>query len=218
MYPQFPLRNIEEMVVPKNLSEDEKRLLKALQVEEDEINQIEAEIRDQAESDKWTEERKFRFTASKFHLISKRQRNHKNFAEILINPKSLTSKYLEHGNKFEPVVLREYEKLMCNRRTPVKVLQSGFIVSKGTPVIGATPDARVVDFGCTDHFGIAEVKCPYSKHHVRPLDACSDETFCMEKSKWQGMQIKSRPPLLCPSTRTNGCDRSKVVGLHCIQQ
>lgn len=110
MYPRFPLRNIEEMVVPGNLSEDEKRLLNTLQIEEDEISQIEAETRDQAESDKWREERKFRFTASKFHLISKRQRNHKNFAETLINPTAVTSKYLEHGKKFEPVALREYKK------------------------------------------------------------------------------------------------------------
>ena len=135
------------MVVPDNLSEDGKRLLKALQIEEDEINQIQAETRDQAESDKWTEEHKFRFTASKFHLISKRQRNHKNFAETLINPKSVTSKYLEHGKKFEPVALREYEKLMCNRRTPVKVLPTGFIVSKGTPVIGATPKQKLLTLG-----------------------------------------------------------------------
>ena len=56
LYPRFPLRNIEEMVVPGNLSEDEKRLLNTLQIE-DKINQIETETRDQAESDKWREER-----------------------------------------------------------------------------------------------------------------------------------------------------------------
>ena len=136
----------------------------------------------------------FRFTASTFHLISKRQKSHKNFAETLINPKSVTSKYLEHGKKFESVALREYEKLMCNRRTPVKVLPSGFIVSKGTPVIGATPDARVVDFGCTDHFRIAEVKCPYSKHHVTPLDACSDAKFFMEKTSDKECKLKVDHP------------------------
>ena len=55
--PCFPLRDIEDMVVPDNLSEDEKQLLKTLQVEEDEINQIERETRYQAESHKWREER-----------------------------------------------------------------------------------------------------------------------------------------------------------------
>lgn len=31
-------------------------------------------------------------------------------------------------------------------------------------------------------FGLAEVKCPHTKFHVIPLDACSDPTFFMEKS------------------------------------
>ena len=44
-----------------------------------------------------------------------------------------------------------------------------------------TPDARVVDFGCVDYFGIAEVKCPYTKYHVTPLDACTDAKFFMEQ-------------------------------------
>ena len=83
---------------------------------------------------------------------------------------------------------------MCNRRTPVKVLPSGFIVSKGSPVIGATPDARVVDFGCTDHFGIAEVKCPYTKHQVTPLDACSDTKFFMEKTSDTECKLKVDHP------------------------
>ena len=41
-------------------------------------------------------------------------------------------------------------------------------------------DARVVDFGCVDYFGIAEVKCPYTKYHVTPLDACTDAKLFME--------------------------------------
>ena len=94
--------------------------------------------------------------------------------------------------KFEPVALREYEKLMCNRRTPVKVLPSGSIVS--SPVIGATPDARVVDFGCTYHFEIAEAKCPYTKHHVTPLDACSDAKFVMEKTSDTECKLKLDHP------------------------
>ena len=96
--------------------------------------------------------------------------------------------------KFEPVALREYKKLMCNRRTPVKVLPSGFVVSKASPVIGATPDARVVDFSCTDHFGTAEVKCLYTKHQVTPLDACSDAKFCMEKTNDTESKLKVDHP------------------------
>ncbi|RMX61549.1 hypothetical protein pdam_00013725, partial [Pocillopora damicornis] len=73
------------------------------------INELETQTRRQAECSKWNEERKFRFTASQYHLISKRKRNHANFAEQLMNPTPVSSKYLEHGQKYEPVALMEYE-------------------------------------------------------------------------------------------------------------
>ena len=180
-YPRFPLRDIYSMVIPDNLSENNQKLLQSLILDEDEINELETQTRRQAECSKWNEERKFRFTASQYHLISKRKRNHSNFAEQLMNPTPVSSKYLEHGQKYEPVALMEYEKFMFNRRTPVKVLPCGLVVSRGCPILGATPDARVVDFGCVDYFGIAEVKCPYTKYHVTPLDACTDAKFFMEQ-------------------------------------
>ena len=69
---------------------------------------------------------------------------------------------------------------MFNRRTPVSVLRSG-LVSKSFAVLGATPDAKVADFGCSVCFGLAEVKCSHTKFHVTPLDTCSDPAFFMEK-------------------------------------
>ena len=110
-----------------------------------------------------------------------------------MNPTPASSKYLEHGKKFEPVALMEYEKFMFNR-TPVKVLPCGLVVSKGCPILGATPDARVVDFGCTNYFGIAEVKCPYTKYQVTPLDACTDAKFFMEQTGVLGCKLKEDHP------------------------
>ncbi|XP_073237731.1 uncharacterized protein [Porites lutea] len=193
-YPRFPLRDINEMALPDNLSENDNKLIQSLKLEENELNDLETQTRKQAECTKWKDERKFRFTASQFHLISRRQRNHDTFAEQLINPKLVTSKQLEHGKKFESVALREYEKYMFNKSTPVKVLPCGLVVSKGCPILGATPDARVVDFGCTDYFGIAEVKCPYTKHHVTPLDACTDEKFFMKQTGDRECKLKEDHP------------------------
>ena len=103
-YPRFPLRDIEEMLLPDNLTEAEKRVIDTLQLDEDKVNQIETETRQQAECEKWKEERKFRFTASQFQLISKRQRNHEGFAETLMNPKPVSSKYLEHGKNMNQLL------------------------------------------------------------------------------------------------------------------
>lgn len=36
-------------------------------------------------------------------------------------------------------------------------------------ILAGFPDARVVDFGCKRHFGLAEVKSPETKYHVTPL-------------------------------------------------
>ena len=74
----------------------------------------------------WKKERKFRFTASKFDLISKRQRNHKKFAVDLINPKPFTSRYVEHGIKYEPIAIQEEIFL------PVSLSRLSFFVQSGT--------------------------------------------------------------------------------------
>lgn len=126
-------------------------------------------MRDQALSERWKKERKFRFTASKFDLIVKRQRNHEKFAADMINPKPFTSRYVEHGLKHEPIALEQYEKVMLSWKTPVKVLKSGFVVCLEMPLLGGSPDGRVVDFGYRDHFGLAEVKCPETKINFKSL-------------------------------------------------
>ena len=113
-------------------------------VDEDKINEVEQATQQQAECDTWKDERSHRFTASRFHLIRKRKRNHDNFAQTLMHPKPFSSKYVEHGRKFEPVALLEYEKLMRSRKTPIQVLPSGLIISKSHPLLAATPDAKVV--------------------------------------------------------------------------
>ena len=142
------------------------------------MNTTEATSREQSESGKRSA---YRFTVSSFQLITRRQRNHESFAQSIMHPKPFTSKYVAHGMKYELVALREYEKFMFNGKTPVPVLKSGFVVSEAFPVLGASPDAKVIDFGYSICFGLAEVKCPHTKFHVTPLEACSDPNFFMEK-------------------------------------
>ena len=72
-------------------------------------------------------------------------------------------------------------KCLLNNKAPVAVLRSGFVVSKSCPVLGASPDARIIDKGCSICFRLGKVKCPYTKFHVTPLEACSDPNFFMVK-------------------------------------
>ena len=93
-HPRFPLRDVNQMALPDNLSENNNKLTQSLKFEENELIDLETQPRNQAECTNWKDERKFRFTASQFHFISRRQRNHDTFAEQLMNPKSVTSKQL----------------------------------------------------------------------------------------------------------------------------
>ena len=180
-YPRFPLTNEQEMVIPRVLTDAEQNLLSALIVDEENIHLIESSTREQSTSDTWKKECTYRFTASNFQAITKRQRNHDSFAQTIMHPKPFSSKYVAHGIKYEPIALQEYQKFMFNNRTPVSVFRSGFVISKSFPVLGASPDARIIDKGCSICFGLGEVKCPYTKFHVTPLEACSDPKFFMEK-------------------------------------
>lgn len=189
-YPRFPLRNELEMEVPDQLTDIQKKVVAKLTVDENKINEVETATQQQAKCDKWKDERSHRFTASRFHMIRKRKRNHDTFAQTLMHPKPFTSKYVEHGRRYEPVALLEYEKFMRNRKTPVQVLPSGLVISRSHPFIGATPDAKVIDTGCTDYFGLVEVKCPQTKYNVTPVEACSDPNFFMEKNGDTNCKLK----------------------------
>ena len=52
-FQRFPLRNIENMAIPQNLSEQELQLIDTLRVDEDQHNSTEKEKRKQAECTKW---------------------------------------------------------------------------------------------------------------------------------------------------------------------
>lgn len=113
-YPNFDQSNKVEVYIPNDLTEKEHELLKTLYLSEDDINTLETETRQQTESTRWKDERKYRFTASNFHLISRRQRNHDTLANNLLNPKDVNSRNFEHGRRYEPIALMQYEKFMYN--------------------------------------------------------------------------------------------------------
>lgn len=178
-FPRFPLQNQGESE-ERNLSDDKKEFVNRLKLDEDEINALEGAIRDQASSELWRSERRFRFTASNFHLISHRKRNHQNFANTLIHPKAFISRHTSHGIKYEPEAIHAYMKHMNDRSMPVDVYKCDLVVSQKEPTLACTPDGKVIDPGCTKPFGLLEVKCPETKFLVTPLDACSDSSFCCE--------------------------------------
>ena len=184
-FPAFPLRHFEQYKKPDGLNRNQEALLDHLIVDEAKLNNIEKTTREQAASQEWNAERKFRFTASNFHTIAKRKRNYASLVNNLLHPKPFTSKQTEHGKTYEPVALKEYGKYMFATRNPVTVFKSGLVVSMACPILAASPDGKVIDHSCSKPFGLVEVKCPFSKFHVSPLDACADESFFAENVNGQ---------------------------------
>ena len=74
---------------------------------------------------------------------------------------------------------------MFSTRNPVTVLKSGLAVSMASPFLATLPDGKVIDHSCSRPFGLLEVKCPFSKFHATPLDACADESFFAENVNGQ---------------------------------
>ena len=60
------------------------------------------------------------------------------------------------------------------------MFKSGLVVSIASSFLAASPVGKVIDRGCNKPFGVVVVKCPYTKFHVSPLEACAEENFCAE--------------------------------------
>ena len=177
IYPQFPFKKFEEYALPENLSELERDLIDSFIVDENCINKTEKGTRDQCASEQWKSECKYRFTASKFQLISRRQRNHSSFAQDLMYPKPFQSRYTKHGTKYEPVSIDMYQKYMKSKEMLVYVFKCGFIILADLPFLGGSPDGKIIDPGSSKPFGLLEVKRPETKFLVSPFSACSDSNF-----------------------------------------
>ena len=78
--PRFPLRKCAPTLQNNQITDVGKNLYESLCIDKETVDTIEKETRNQSNSDRWKLERKYRFTASQFYLISRRQRSHDKFA------------------------------------------------------------------------------------------------------------------------------------------
>ena len=67
------------------------------------------------------------------------------------------------------------------------------VISPNSPYLGASPDGKVIDPGCSNPFGLSEVKYPESNYVVTPLDACSDGSFSLEEVNGMPKATEANP-------------------------
>ena len=184
-FPSLPLDdpNLDVLPLPDNLDEEKSGFLEKLQLSLIYANKLEQKTKQQHGSEKWVQERKFRFTASRFGEIVRRRKNFTKYFQEQMNAKTIKSRSMDHGIRYEPVAKREYVKYMNRIGHPVTVLDSGLFVSPKLYVLGCSPDGKVIDHTAEsneDKFGLLEIKCPSSKFSVTPEDSCSDTSFYLE--------------------------------------
>jgi hypothetical protein len=139
-------------------------------LEECEINAVERESRKQHTSTVWQAQRQWRITASNFHdvatkvnSITKKQNASTTNLVGRLSGKIVPNENvpaLKHGRVMEAIAKQHYvAALKRDGHTNVKVRDSGLVLDKDRPYLGASPDLLV---SCCCGEGLCEIKCPYS--------------------------------------------------------
>ena len=128
-------------------------------------------------SEEWYRARLGKITASCFHKVMTKPRSGGGMSQTALTymreligerltgqpADEIHSKYLDHGNKYEPVARAMY--LATSDRDDHKVELIGFFDHPSLPWVGGSPDMLV------DDDGIGEIKCPYTtKNHIEFLE------------------------------------------------
>ena len=123
-----------------------------LQVNDKDIQRIEAATRLQSKSTSWFAEREWRLTASNFGTLCKitNRRNINKLCTSLLCPNIILTHPILHGRTYESLAIRQFTEI-----SGYSVKPCGLFVSEGFPFLAATPD------GLVGADSVVEVKCPY---------------------------------------------------------
>ena len=154
-------------------------------VNEEEAANLERCTQGQAMSEKWSNERRKRLTASKIGSISKMKattKRSKKVKELLYNT-FRGNEATRYGTKMEERTKQEYlTHQRCMGHPGLTVDRAGLFVSPTNPWIAASPDGLVQDPTNPSHpQGLVEIKNPYSTRNKSLEGACeTTSNFCPE--------------------------------------
>ena len=165
----------------KNVLQQRVREFKiSLCIPDQKMREIKQSTRDQSQSSLWYSVRRYRITASHFGNVYRRLPTTPPQSLVLriLEPKQFFSEATEWGKEHEDIALRKYrQKQQESRHHGLYYCRSGFVISQEHPFLGAS-DAVIHDPTSDNPFGLAEVKSPYSKRHMTPVEAASVTDFC----------------------------------------
>ena len=157
----------------------------SLAVSDEKIIEIERDTRDQRNSSLWFSVRQFRLTSSLFGTVLHRKANTPPDSLVLciLQQKQFSSAATEWGIQNEARAIMQYIDFQhAHGHFNLMVTQSGFLINKKFPFLGASPDGAVYDPSSDQPFGFVEVKCPFSYRNVTPEQASTSRGFCSSLS------------------------------------
>ena len=145
----------------------------------------------QSESSEWLDQRHGRITASNFHRVCTRMRTLQDNSSA--DPSALISSLMgylpelktvavKHGKAMEPHAKKAYQKLQKAYHRKFSSEDSGLLIHRTLPYVGASPDLLVScccgESKCPPK-GICEIKCPESIKDQAPT--CKNWSHLVEK-------------------------------------
>ena len=132
---------------------------------QEQVNLVETETRQQSQCTNWQRHRVGRITASNFHATTHTnvEKPSSSVLKTICHPasQSFTSAATEWGKKNESKARDAYVAIMCKQHENFECTDSGLCLSTKYPQFGASPDGNVSCECCGE--GCVEVKCPYTQ-------------------------------------------------------
>lgn len=169
-------------ITPGEMKEQCEYLLSKLAVKErDELEQVTLE---QADNDRWREERSNRLSSTKFKRVACRKpytSTHNIVKDILysdIGTGNRPNKAMQHGKNSEPIALLKYIEV-CGHTEAVR--SCGMFIDPEHPYLCSSPDALV------GSCGLLEIKCPFTALNTRTIsEAAANHQIGLKISKETG--------------------------------
>ena len=178
-YPKYPFTNTEMKMKTfiDNISDIRKlKLLESLKIDNETVNSIENQTKEQANCPEWFKQRKNRFTASICNKLNSVKTNrglstlaHNIVFERFTKKNNTLERKMDHGKFYEPIAISYYEKYFKSHGYDIKVEPCGLVIDEQNYALGASPDGKV---SLNDSYGILEVKCSEEYKNVDQKDVC----------------------------------------------
>jgi hypothetical protein len=171
------IQNLDCTCVPDK-ENCEKYFMDKLFVNNEGCREIEKNTRKQNEGEEWYKQRKCRLTSSLFSCVVRRRKiiYPKTIGNKITKPSQIKNANCQWGIENEQKALVKYHEYKDEINEHIALCSAcGLVANPMWPLLGASPDALILDKREESMYGAVEVKYPASKSGMSIINACSDK-------------------------------------------